>query len=221
LVTSGKAAGNTIVSTVTLGRIEQAIPVTDVDLGYDGARAGFDLANLANPLDKLGKVGKVVSKVVSRVGDIDSVAQGVGGIIDDGLDAGDLGNLAGALPGPRKGSSKGNGALGAIDDAPGPKEIVVSRSRSPESAKLLEESGAVGRALPVNREGVAARRKAATKELETKPGFDRDEAPPAVLRRDGDPVTVRHVPSGDNRSAGSQIGHQLPQGGEVIIRIGN
>jgi RHS repeat-associated protein len=121
LVTSGKAAGNTIVSTVTLGRIEQAISVTDVDLGYDGARAGFDLANLANPLDKLGKVGKVVSKVISRVGDIDSVVQGVGGIIDDGLDAGDLGSLAGAIPGPRKISSKGSNTLGVVDDVPGPK----------------------------------------------------------------------------------------------------
>jgi hypothetical protein len=220
--TSAKAAVNTAIGTVTLGHVPDAFAVTDDDLGYGGSRAGFELAvNILNPLSKMGKAGKFASQALSYGGDLNSVAQGAYGVYEDGLDSGDLQNFANALPAPRRPKNSNGGALGVVDDAAGPKEIVVSRTKSPESARLLEESGTVGRPLPVNREGVAARRKAATKELETKPGFDRDEAPPAVLRRDGDPVTVRLVPSSDNRSAGSQIGHQLPPDGEVIIRIGD
>jgi hypothetical protein len=50
--------------------------------------------------------------------------------------------------------------------------------------------------------------------------MDRDEAPPAVLRQSGDPVSVRPIPPGDNRGAGGSIGRQLqgvPNGAQVII----
>lgn len=100
------------------GRVNQAIPVTDADLGYDGARAGFEAANLINPLDKLGKAGKAAGKVLSYAGDLDSAAQGVQGIMEDGLDSGDLQNLAGALPVPKGAKKRDNGTLGVVDDGP-------------------------------------------------------------------------------------------------------
>jgi hypothetical protein len=119
--TSVKAATNTAVGTLTLGYVNEAIPVTDGDLGYDGARAGFEVASLLNPLDKLGKAGKLFGKLLSYADDINSVGQGAYGIYQDGLDAGDLQSLAGGLPGPRRPNSKNGGVLGVMDDAPGPK----------------------------------------------------------------------------------------------------
>ena len=75
--------------------------------------------------------------------------------------------------------------------------------------------------LRVNREGAAQNRADALRDQPRVPGMDRDEAPPAVLRQPGDPVSVRPVTPGDNRGAGSTIGQQLngvPNGGQVIIR---
>ncbi|MCX7424706.1 MAG: polymorphic toxin-type HINT domain-containing protein [Planctomycetia bacterium] len=103
-----------------------------------------------------------------------------------------------------------------------PKRIVVDPERFPESAQHLEEAGAVGRVLRVNRQGAARNRAAALRGRAKVAGRDLDEAPPAVLREAGAPVSVRPVPPGDNRGSGASIGNQLrgvPEGGEVIIDI--
>ncbi len=64
------------------------------------------------------------------------------------------------------------------------------------------------RILHVHRAGADARRDAVLRGIPTKPGYDRDEAPAAVLRR-----TVRadvaYVPSSENRSAGATLGNAI------------
>ena len=108
-----------------------------------------------------------------------------------------------------------------VEESKKRKEIIIDASKSPDSAKHLEDFGVTDKPLPVNRAEVAKRRRDAVKNLESKPGFDRDEAPPAVLRRNDDPVSVRHVPASDNRSAGAQIGNQIGDADEVVIRVTN
>lgn len=47
------------------------------------------------------------------------------------------------------------------------------------------------------------------KGIPTKPGYDRDEYPPAASREGGKGADVRYVGSAENRSAGSVMGAQL------------
>jgi hypothetical protein len=122
--------------------------------------------------------------------------------------------------GPQPGDSQPTG----IDEKTDPTDtkVVVDAKRHPESARHLEEAGATGRRLTVNRPGAAKNREDALRGRNKVPNHDLDEAPPAVLRKPGDPVSVRPIPSADNRGAGASIGNQLrkvPDGGQVIIEI--
>jgi hypothetical protein len=76
------------------------------------------------------------------------------------------------------------------------------------------------RRLVVNRPGADERRDRLLEDVSTRPGFDRDEYPPAVgrgsglgLQRGRDPRgwkgDVRHVESSENRSHGSVMGAKL------------
>ena len=80
------------------------------------------------------------------------------------------------------------------------------------------------RILVLNRPGAEARRDRLLEEIPTRPGFDRDEYPPAVGRgranvnqrglvRGTDPIgwlaDVMYVPSDENRSQGSALGGLL------------
>ena len=76
------------------------------------------------------------------------------------------------------------------------------------------------RTLVLNRPGADARRDRLLAGFETRPGFDRDEYPPAVgrgrgkgLARGSNPrgwkADVRYVPSSENRSHGSTMGIKL------------
>jgi hypothetical protein len=76
------------------------------------------------------------------------------------------------------------------------------------------------RTLLVNRKGAGERRDRLLADIPTKPGFDRDEYPPAVGRGAGpglmrglNPVgwiaNVEYVPSAENRSHGSSLGTKL------------
>ncbi len=77
------------------------------------------------------------------------------------------------------------------------------------------------RILIVNRAGSDARRDRLLQDLPTRPGFDRDEYPPAVGRGTGRPALTRgtmptgwkasvaYVPSSENRSHGSLLGRAL------------
>lgn len=69
-------------------------------------------------------------------------------------------------------------------------------------------AGEVAR-LHVARDGVDGRRRDALRGIPTKPGYDRDEYPPAVSREGGEGTHVRYIRSSVNRSAGATMGDQL------------
>jgi hypothetical protein len=100
------------------------------------------------------------------------------------------------------------------------KIIKINGDKYPESAKHLEDAGAVGVPLTVDRSGRDARRRAALKDHETVPGMDRDEAPPAVFMEGSQ--SVRPIPSSDNRGSGASMGNQIKDvkdGEKAIITI--
>lgn len=58
--------------------------------------------------------------------------------------------------------------------------------------------------------------------IETKPGLDLDEYPPAMFQEGGQGASVRHINPSDNRGAGVCIGAQcggLPSGAKVRIDV--
>ncbi|MGB7748670.1 MAG: hypothetical protein WBN75_15450 [Verrucomicrobiia bacterium] len=102
--------------------------------------------------------------------------------------------------------------------------LFVVAMKKTENCKLLGLTpfGAVNTPLTVNRAGANANRATALQGLQKIPGYDLDEAPPAMLRKSGDPVVVRPTPPADNRGAGASLGNQakgVPEGGQVIIQI--
>jgi RHS repeat-associated protein len=103
-----------------------------------------------------------------------------------------------------------------------PKGLVLNGDKYPQSAANLEESGKVGVPLPVNRAGATDNRSDALQGLPKIPGYDLDEAPPAMFRNPGDPAVVRPAAPSDNRGAGASLGNQardVPDGGQVMITI--
>jgi hypothetical protein len=65
------------------------------------------------------------------------------------------------------------------------------------------------RVLHIRRYESDANRRASLRGIPTKPGYDRDEYPPAMSDEGGKGAHVRYVLSSENRSAGSVMGHQL------------
>lgn len=63
--------------------------------------------------------------------------------------------------------------------------------------------------LTLERDRADARRRAAVAGHPTRPGFDRDEYPPALSRQGGARSSVHYVRSSVNRSAGAVMGAQL------------
>lgn len=63
--------------------------------------------------------------------------------------------------------------------------------------------------LTIKRSEVKANRRASLRGIPTRPGYDRDEYPPAVSDEGGAGADVRYVASVENRSAGSLMGRQL------------
>lgn len=97
--------------------------------------------------------------------------------------------------------------------------IIIDKERYPEAAQHIEDNGPV--IGQIDRPGAADRRRAAMQDFPTVVGMDRDEVPPAVLSTGGSGSSVRPIPPGDNRGAGSSMGHQLrpyPDGTWVEIR---
>jgi hypothetical protein len=100
-----------------------------------------------------------------------------------------------------------------------PKTVTIDKSKYPAAARHLEDAGAVGKPLTIDRAGADSRRSAALKGVPTKPAMDRDEAPPAVVKEGS--KSVRHIPSGDNRGAGGSLGQQIKDindGEQIIIQ---
>jgi RHS repeat-associated protein len=102
------------------------------------------------------------------------------------------------------------------------KEVKISKSKYPESAKHIEEAQANGHSevLTIDRGGAKQRRAESLKNTPTVKDMDRDEYPPAMFKEGGTGASVKHIPSSDNRGAGSSIGHELrnyPDGTKVKI----
>ena len=91
-----------------------------------------------------------------------------------------------------------------------PVRIVFSKHDYPHIIKHIKKSWKLGyrKVLRINRPGADKRRDKALAGIPTKPGFDRDEAPAAVLRKRWR-TDVAYVPSSENRSAGASLGNQI------------
>jgi hypothetical protein len=89
-------------------------------------------------------------------------------------------------------------------------KITFSRTKYPHIRAHYAAAVRAGypRVLTLNRTGADRRRSRLLADIATKPGYDRDEYPPAVARG-----TVRadvaYVPSSENRSHGSTLGLKL------------
>jgi multidrug efflux pump subunit AcrA (membrane-fusion protein) len=109
-----------------------------------------------------------------------------------------------------------------------PRDVIIQRSRHPDAAAHIEHAQKSGQptVLHLDRAGAAARRSAATKQVNPKvkpaPGFERDEYPPAVTREGGFNSNVRFISAHDNRGAGASIRAQtkdLPDGSKVRVLV--
>ncbi|WP_052107364.1 two-partner secretion domain-containing protein [Pseudomonas chlororaphis] len=124
-----------------------------------------------------------------------------------------------------EGTAKATGAKGvgaARSDAE--KVVTVRKSRFPESAQHIEDAIDAGKpdTLTIDRANAASRRRDSLRGIETKPGLDRDEYPPAMFQEGGQGASVRHINPSDNRGAGACIGAQcreLPNGTKVRIDV--
>lgn len=88
--------------------------------------------------------------------------------------------------------------------------IHFSRAEYPNIISHIKKSWRLGyrHVLRINRPGADERRDAALAGIPTKEGFDRDEAPAAVLRKRVK-TDIAYVPSSENRSAGASLGAQI------------
>jgi hypothetical protein len=89
--------------------------------------------------------------------------------------------------------------------------VLISRRRYPDTADHIVDAIAGGEpaVLHIDRNGADANRDASLRGIPTRPGYDRDEYPPAVSREGGSGADVRYVPSSDNRGAGTVMGERL------------
>lgn len=89
-------------------------------------------------------------------------------------------------------------------------KIVFSKEKYPHIIKHIKRSWRRGypKTLQINRVGADKRRDKLLAGYPTKDGFDRDEAPAAVLR-DHWRADVMYVNSSENRSAGASLGYQI------------
>ncbi len=88
--------------------------------------------------------------------------------------------------------------------------IVFSKASYPNIIRHIKKSWRLGfrKVLRINRPGADERRDKALGGIPTKDGYDRDEAPAAVLRKRWR-TDVAYVPSSENRSAGASLGNQI------------
>ncbi|RMV42213.1 Adhesin/hemagglutinin, HecA protein [Pseudomonas syringae pv. helianthi] len=118
-----------------------------------------------------------------------------------------------------------DGAKGAVAAGSDVEKVVtVSKSRFPESAQHIEDAIDAGKPdiLTIDRASTVSNRRDSLRGIETKPGLDRDEYPPAMFQEGGQGASVRHINPSDNRGAGACIGAQcrvLPNGAKVRIDV--
>jgi hypothetical protein len=89
--------------------------------------------------------------------------------------------------------------------------VVLSSAKYPQTTDHILDAQAAGHAalLHIDRENEALHREQAIGGFPTKPGYDRDEYPPAMSREGGTGASVRYVVPSDNRGAGATMGNAL------------
>jgi hypothetical protein len=89
--------------------------------------------------------------------------------------------------------------------------VELSSSRWPQTTDHIADAIAAGRPalLHIARDEEDANRDAAMVGWPTRPGYDRDEYPPAMSDEGGAGADVRYIDPSDNRGAGSSMGNQL------------
>lgn len=110
-----------------------------------------------------------------------------------------------------------------------PRDVLVSRSRYPESAAHVDHAQRMGQptVLTLDRVSATERRRASLQHIKRKSGRpiagkDRDEYPPALTREGGFDANVRYIEAGDNRGAGKAIERQvrdLPDGARIRVLV--
>ncbi len=103
-------------------------------------------------------------------------------------------------------------------------DVKLSRKKYPESAQYIEEAIKEGQpdTLTIDRRGASSRRKASLQGVNTVPGLDRDEYPPAMSKEGGTGASVKLINPSDNRGLGSSISGKLrkyPNGTKYRIII--
>lgn len=103
-------------------------------------------------------------------------------------------------------------------------EVKLSKKKYPESAQHIEDAKKNGQpdTLTIDRRGASSRRKASLKDVDTVPGLDRDEYPPAMSLEGGTGASVKLINPSDNRGSGSSIAYHLrkyPNGTKYRIII--
>lgn len=91
--------------------------------------------------------------------------------------------------------------------------VVVNLDNEKNIDTIAHASGSVisgqPRILHIDRVNAAAHRRASLRRFPTRPGFDRDEYPPASSTEGGPGADISYVVSADNRSAGARMSIQL------------
>ena len=136
-----------------------------------------------------------------------------------GLDGDGDGVACQSLPCPCSSTSTGGGSGSGGGQKPSQPHcrrpgrdvrITFSKSSYPNIIRHIKYTWRVGypKRLVIWRRGADQRRDQLLQGIPTKPGYDRDEAPAAALRKSVQ-ADVRYVPSGENRSAGASLGSQI------------
>ena len=125
----------------------------------------------------------------------------------------------------RAGRSVARSAVGAAK----PRDVIVPRSRYPQSAAHIDHAQRMGQptVLTLDRLKASQRRRESLRYIRRPAdsrasGKDRDEYPPALTREGGHNSNVRYIPAGDNRGAGKAIERQvrdLPDGERIRILV--
>lgn len=96
---------------------------------------------------------------------------------------------------------------------PGDSGVFVNLNNETSSETIVHTKAAIvagqPRLLHWDPADADAHRRASLRGIPTRPGFDRDEYPPASSLEGGAGADVRYVPSSDNRSAGSRLGRVM------------
>jgi hypothetical protein len=213
----GEITGNLVdgVGDITHGALHDVVGET---LHYfDGVGAGIsDIGDLIGSQDLKDAGATVTSSMDDAANAVDHAGDAAQQWVHQrGVDARTF--LSGVDPGPR-----------------GPHYLIIDQGEYPEAADHVREAqmGTSWRGdekfprtqpseVTIDRDGATGRRAESMKQVpQTKPGYDRDEYPPAMFKEGGTGSSVKYIDPHDNQGAGSSMGRQvagLDDGAQVTI----